>query len=82
LLSQNDENDIEPCVSQLQSAVVNVYFIVLMQQHDYRSEQPVTIWTEMRDRAHVSQYQLKLVHGKLYQTYTFYVHRTMYMTLF
>jgi len=30
--------------------------VVPLQQHDYRSEQPVTIWTEIRDRAHVSNY--------------------------
>ena len=34
----------------------NFVYIVLLQQHDYRSEQPVTIWTEIRDRAHVSEY--------------------------
>ena len=28
--------------------------VVFLQHHDYVSEQPVTIWTEMRDRAHVS----------------------------
>ena len=33
-------------------------FVVSLQQHDYRSEQPVTIWTEIRDRAHVSKYSV------------------------
>jgi len=37
------------------SNIVTVCIIVPLQQHDYRSEQPVTIWTEMRDRAHVSE---------------------------